>query len=698
MGGLVGGALGGGFAAWMEGGDFGDIMIGAGTGFGGGLLGAGVSKLLSSGARMLARSGADDAIQAAARRAGNETVRERGSPALGRNEPLVDVDQRLYRMARNSALDRRTAGTFEDRMSRFFSGAGRRNDVWGRPPGLLHYRNFGQTALISTFSAGAAAHYRIPPGGTWVGGHVKVMGQGPFKAHPPDGGFLYQPEDLSEGIKRWYGAGPPYVSLATALAETWESFGNGDPAKRRVTVLPGVSAGDSARSNMDEYNKAAARLRKAADRFYNIESRVLEKVSATAEATKEGRKRIADLIDAINDAAPDAAGDENFVAMVAKALEQVKDITTDATNQNEENAREIDQDTDTTKGPGSEGGKNTPGEKDTDTADDKNPKKPGDKDDDSKKPGDKDDSKTQDTTPKPQDTTPKPQDTTPKPQEITPKPQDTTPPRSDISPTPSPSPGPSPSPAPSSPSPAPRTPGFDPTMMMLPMMMSQMANKTPHDRTPRDRGEDRPSERRGRSTPWTATPQNSPAPPAATNQPAPTATQPATNTPAEPPRGATATPPAGTPPPGRTPDPDGTLEYPFPDGRKQRVSHVVAQALDAAFADKEGTDAKAAYTRTPAQWTDDHDAGTRIDPYQLATGDIATWADRTAITVVFGTGDSGTLEVVSNGALTPFTARMHDKHGDFGLFAGFIHPRHVEPVATQGTETAVPDPQTGIPV
>lgn len=125
---------------------------------------------------------------------------------------------------------------------------------------------------------------------------------------------------------------------------------------------------------------------------------------------------------------------------------------------------------------------------------------------------------------------------------------------------------------------------------------------------------------------------------------------------------------------------------------------MVEQALDAAFADKEGTDAKAAYAGTPAQWIDDHDAGTRIDPYQLATGDIATWTDRTAIMVVFGTGDNAGLEVISNGALTPFTDRMHDKHGDFGLFAGFIRPRHIEPVPIQETETAVPDHPMGISV
>ncbi|MET9031146.1 hypothetical protein ABZW96_36975, partial [Nocardia sp. NPDC004168] len=36
------------------------------------------------------------------------------------------------------------------------------------------------------------------------------------------------------------------------------------------------------------------------------------------------------------------------------------------------------------------------------------------------------------------------------------------------------------------------------------------------------------------------------------------------------------------------------------------------------------------YEKTPAKWSDKKQLGDRVDPYQLMTGDVATWDNRTA--------------------------------------------------------------------
>ncbi|WP_433711097.1 hypothetical protein ACQP2U_33260 [Nocardia sp. CA-084685] len=143
--------------------------------------------------------------------------------------------------------------------------------------------------------------------------------------------------------------------------------------------------------------------------------------------------------------------------------------------------------------------------------------------------------------------------------------------------------------------------------------------------------------------------------------------------------------------PTRTPAQDGSGDryYSFPEGERQWVSAVVAQALDAAFGNASGTDAKAAYANTPAKWSDNKQIDP-VDPYQLMTGDVATWEkDHSAIVVVFGSFESGTPEVVVNGQLRPFAAEMSDSAGDFGAFAGFRHPRGIE-VTTPAPDSAAP--------
>ncbi|WP_454199638.1 hypothetical protein [Nocardia sp. Marseille-Q1738] len=145
--------------------------------------------------------------------------------------------------------------------------------------------------------------------------------------------------------------------------------------------------------------------------------------------------------------------------------------------------------------------------------------------------------------------------------------------------------------------------------------------------------------------------------------------------------------------PARTPGADGSVLYTFPNGKTQKVSVLVAQALDAAFGNKSGTDAQKAYEKTSVKWSDKKQIGDRVDPYQLMTGDVATWDNGTAIVVVFGAEeggapDGGTLEVIVNGELKPFSALMTGDGGKvpempdfaekFGQFAGFAHPKGIE--------------------
>jgi hypothetical protein len=176
------------------------------------------------------------------------------------------------------------------------------------------------------------------------------------------------------------------------------------------------------------------------------------------------------------------------------------------------------------------------------------------------------------------------------------------------------------------------------------------------------------------------------------------------------------------------------IEYAFPPDfqRKQKVSPVVAQGLDAAFANTKGTDAKAAYSGTTAKWSDNKQVGARIDPSQLMTGDVALWdKDHAAIVVAFGSGDPSTaaaanftgaasftgvsggsgdpsagsgdtsagsgdgsdaLQVIVCGELKRFDAHMSDVGGDFGDFSGFAHPAGIE-----GTGAAHGDAMPAVP-
>ncbi|NKY44831.1 hypothetical protein [Nocardia cerradoensis] len=151
---------------------------------------------------------------------------------------------------------------------------------------------------------------------------------------------------------------------------------------------------------------------------------------------------------------------------------------------------------------------------------------------------------------------------------------------------------------------------------------------------------------------------------------------------------------AGAVPPGRTPGADGTVEYPFPDGRTQKVSLVVAQALDAAFGNHGGTDAQKAYEKTTAKWTDNKQIGDHIDPNQLMTGDVGVWEKTTAVLVVFGSGTDGTIEAIIDGELQKLDSdkmdSMSGKAGEFGTFTEFQHPRGIEATAPDHQADSAP--------
>ncbi|WP_433683855.1 hypothetical protein [Nocardia sp. CA-119907] len=143
----------------------------------------------------------------------------------------------------------------------------------------------------------------------------------------------------------------------------------------------------------------------------------------------------------------------------------------------------------------------------------------------------------------------------------------------------------------------------------------------------------------------------------------------------------------GGPVPGRTPGTDGKVDYPFPNGEVQRVWAVAALGLDAAFGNQGGTDAQAAYEKTPAKWSDKKQIGKSVDPNDMVTGDVAVWKDRTAVVAKFGTPEAGgRLEAIIDGKLQELTSdnlhQISDTAGEFGEFSGWFHPPGIEaPVA-----------------
>ncbi|MFE2961007.1 hypothetical protein [Nocardia tengchongensis] len=288
--------------------------------------------------------------------------------------------------------------------------------------------------------------------------------------------------------------------------------------------------------------------------------------------------------------------------------------------------------------------------------------------------------------------------------------------------------------------------GFDPSSLLMSMLPSMMMNRNNDDYGNRYDGID--PERYDRNQqpllPIQATPAvNTPQTPAAAPPPANTAT-PAPATPAN-------NTPTTTPPPARVPGPNEGVNYTFPDGVTQLVSYTVKLALTAAFANHAGTDAQAAYANTGAKWTDNKQIGTRVDPNEAMTGDVALWQDpeHAALVRVIGSGADATMDVIIAGQLIPLNdvlkggSAVFDgggkglggkgevgapglpqapdgngvivtpdgasaKSGDTGAakntsFAGFAHPRSIEvsSVSAKDSGGSVPsgsDPAPGTPI
>jgi hypothetical protein len=234
---------------------------------------------------------------------------------------------------------------------------------------------------------------------------------------------------------------------------------------------------------------------------------------------------------------------------------------------------------------------------------------------------------------------------------------------------------------PQTPAASPMGSGMDMMSSMLPMMMQQAMMRNMADQDLNNRRRDLDPSRFDDELDAVAPP---PVAPPTTAQPA--VAQPSTTAPATQHTGTPTATTSSTQPtvaPGRTPGADGSVEYTFPDGRTQKVSAMVAQALDAAFGNRAATDAQKAYEKTSAKWSDKKQIGTPVDPFQLMTGDVAVWEKRTAILVVFPSEDgAGTLEAVIDGELKPCNPpEMTDKAGEFGSFTGFVHPKGIEMTA-----------------
>lgn len=142
----------------------------------------------------------------------------------------------------------------------------------------------------------------------------------------------------------------------------------------------------------------------------------------------------------------------------------------------------------------------------------------------------------------------------------------------------------------------------------------------------------------------------------------------------------------------RVPDGDGRIPYTHTgDGVTERVWPSVARAYEAAYSDKGGTDGKAAYVGTEAEWPDTT-ALEPVDPNDLASGDLITFDDGAAVVRVQreeGDPEGGIVDVIIQGQLTPIADVMVDGAGELGAFAGFRRPPGIEPPGPAERSTAV---------
>ncbi|GGL40509.1 hypothetical protein [Nocardia jinanensis] len=581
-----------------------------------------------------------------------------------------------------------------------------------------------------------------------------VMGQPPFEqgSSPVKGqGFLLRPVDLvNPSIVEWYGGASN--SLAYSLVDTYQMFGDlkktEDLAITNIPKMPASVKGVDGSAGGASYTDAAKSLDKSATMLNETQANVASALKIVKEVSKAGKENVGSLVVGVNRYIVERLqnnSDIEFITVVGQAFAELVNELETAAAKNNNAAAGINQPTAADQAAaqnlansvnGYAGQLNNPGlNPDSSQIGANNPWDPGNLGTGA-------------------GSTPSTADLKDSADRLRDQANDmvgsaNTP--SDINPA---------SYNPASYNPGAYSPGASPLgstdpmggmsglmSSMLPMMMQQAAMRDMADTDMSGRMDDIDPSRFDQAavptlpqaqqpvgtTPWSNQ--------AAANNAAATPAQPA-HQPTNTPNGATSTQP-GTAVPKRVPGDDGLVPYAFPDGRTQRVPVAVAQALDKAFANKNGTDAQAAYQGTAGAWADSKDIGPGVDPFQLATGDVGTWiirqpkadqqkpepvparADsapeiqpaamvtvggatgeneeppkdkpdtgssdesnfRTALLVAFGEGESGTLEVVVNGELRQYETEMSDTEGDFGEFAGFKHPKGVESGGDKGQDS-----------
>ncbi|MFI9533083.1 hypothetical protein ACIG56_07550 [Nocardia fusca] len=239
---------------------------------------------------------------------------------------------------------------------------------------------------------------------------------------------------------------------------------------------------------------------------------------------------------------------------------------------------------------------------------------------------------------------------------------------------------------------------FNPASLLMPLMMSNFQDPGLADTDPgADLENDR--ERYHDSGPQRGIPSAAPQP----AQPAVT-TAPVQQSPGE----ATAAPDPGQQDDANAPrtaaptgekarDEDGRVPYTHTgDGVTEQVWPSVADAYEAAYSNKDGTDGKAAYAGTDAEWLDEK-ALEPVDPSDLASGDLITFDDGSAVVRVQrkeGDPEGGIVEVIIKGELTPIAEVMADGAGELGRFAGFRRPPGIAPPGSTEGSAAVTEPRS----
>ncbi|MFC9897833.1 hypothetical protein ACFVMC_29440 [Nocardia sp. NPDC127579] len=153
------------------------------------------------------------------------------------------------------------------------------------------------------------------------------------------------------------------------------------------------------------------------------------------------------------------------------------------------------------------------------------------------------------------------------------------------------------------------------------------------------------------------------------------------------------------------------VDMKLPDGSTQKVSSVVAQAVNKELNNPNGSDANAAYAGTTGASSAGNPWVALSGNEPLHTGDVVQWANRSALVVVI---DEQEKYIIFNGQLVPFEDPNNppvvddDSKGAYGDFQGFYRPNGADLTdATDSTSaqppsvpapTTAPAPPPAVPV